>query len=131
MKNISLWEKITGFIFGVIFVSVVLVLAVFIPNPSPSQHETFKIVLALAAAGIGGILPGFININAAFNKFMLRAGGALALFLVVFFFTPAAPAHIPTPIINQTISGDHGTQIGKNEGVLNINTKDSGKSAGK
>jgi hypothetical protein len=114
-------EKIAVFSFGVVFVIVLLVLTVFISDPTPTQHETFKIVLALAAAGIGSIIPGFIQIEGTFNNFALRAGGALALFLVVYFLTPAVPV---TPIkTQQSINGNYGTQIEKNNGVLNINHK--------
>jgi len=115
------WEKIAGYSFGVVFVIVMLVINVFIPNPSSTQYETFKIVLALAAAGIGGVLAGFIQIKGTFNKIAFRAGGALALFLVVFFAHPGMPE--PSVRIHQTINGNNGTQIGENKGVINIGHK--------
>ncbi len=121
MRKIQVWEKLASFSFGVVFVGVMLALNVFIRNPSPTQHETFKVVLALAAAGIGGILAGFIRIEGTFNKIVLRAGGALALFLVVYFSTPATPVR---PVkIEQKIKGNHGTQINQNKGVIIINNK--------
>jgi hypothetical protein len=91
MRKTQIWEKIGGFSFGVVFVSAMLALNVLIPNPTSTQYETFKIVLALAAAGIGGILAGFIQVSGSFNKLAIRAGGALALFLVVFFIHPGMP----------------------------------------
>lgn len=121
MRKIHVWEKIAGFSFGVVFIGVILVLNVFIPHPSPTQHEAFKIILASAVAGIVGILAGFIRINGTFNKIAFRAGGALAVFLVVYFTTPSAPK--PPIETHQTINGNNGTQIGVNKGVLNINNQ--------
>lgn len=125
MKKTNILEKILGFSFGVIFVSVLLVLNVLIPDPNQTQYETFKIILALAAAGIGGILTGFIQIKGVFGKLALRAGGALALFLVIYFFSPAMPK--PDNSIKQTINGDNGAQINVNNGVITINRSDSSK----
>ena len=91
---ISNWEKITGLIFGVTFFIALLVLSVFISNPSPTQYAIFKTILAMAAAGIGGILGGTIHVKGSIKKWSVRAGGAMALFIVVYFFTPA-PANTP------------------------------------
>ena len=88
------WEKVAGFIFGAVFIVVLLVLAVFIPEPTDTQYATFKIILAVAAAGVGGVLAGFIHVDGTLEQFSVRAGGALALFVIVFFFSPAAPNHI-------------------------------------
>jgi hypothetical protein len=80
------WEIVAAFAFGVVFLTTILVTALFKPDPTPYQYAVFRIVLALAAAGIGAILPGFFEIR---NK-VVSAGGALAMFLVVFFGAPAA-----------------------------------------
>jgi hypothetical protein len=85
------WELVAAFAFGVVFLSVILVLAVFRPNPTAFEYTVFRIVIALAAAGIGAILPGFLDVS--FKKW-LRAGGALGLLVVVYFFPPVA---MPTP----------------------------------
>lgn len=62
-----------------------LYVAFFIPNPTESQWFTFRVVLALAAAGVGALLPGLISVNAGPY---VRAGGALALFVLVYWFNP-------------------------------------------
>jgi hypothetical protein len=79
-------EKIAAFAFGVVFVIVMLVLAVFIPNPTASQYTTFRIVLALAAGGVAAMIPGFLTFKIST---WLRAGGALAVFAIVYFYSPA------------------------------------------
>jgi hypothetical protein len=80
-------EKILAYAFGVVFVIVLLVLAVFIPKPTPFQYTVFRIVLALAAAGVAAVIPGFLQ--AKVGAF-IRAGGALAVFIVVYFYSPVA-----------------------------------------
>jgi hypothetical protein len=81
------WELIAAFIFGCVFLVVILVIALFRPSPTPFEYTVFRIIIALAAAGVGAILPGFLDVR---FKNWLRAGGALALFVVVYFFAPAA-----------------------------------------
>jgi len=126
LQQPPLWEKISGLIFGVVFVSVILVLNVFIKNPTPSQYETFKAVLALAAAGVGGILTGFIRIEGTINKVVIRAGGALALFLIIYFFSPSPPV-----TINQTQKGNRNTQVISNTGIMNIDNRQGDTTKGK
>ena len=79
-------DKLLAFAFGTVFVVVILVMAIAFPNPSKDVARTFNVVLALAAAGVGAMLPGFIHVQGKIAKLSLRAGGALALFVVVFFF---------------------------------------------
>lgn len=123
MRQTQQWEKVAGFSFGVVFVTLLLVINVLIPHPSITQHETFRIILALSAAGVGGILTGFVHIEGTFNKLAVRAGGALALFLIVFFLTPPAPQAPET--VNQTIIGNDAKQIGTNKGVIIIDNSTS------
>jgi hypothetical protein len=123
--KLSNWEKIAGFVFGVFFCIVLLVLTVIIRDPTPAQYATFKTILAIAAAGIAGILTGFIQVEGTFQKFALRAGGALAVFVIVFFFTVSPPKAIPHPEqeitdVNQTV-GEGGTGIiHTGEGDINV-----------
>ena len=80
-------ERLIALVFGVIFVTAILALAVFIPVPTDFQYMVFRIVLSLAAAGFVSMTPGFLEVTVA-N--WLRAGGALAVFVVVYFYNPAA-----------------------------------------
>jgi hypothetical protein len=87
--NLDRW---LAFAFGIIFVSVLLYLATAVQNPSAFTIRVYVTVLALAAAGVGAILPGFLEIR---YKNLLRAGGALALFVLVYFNEPAIGSKIP------------------------------------
>jgi hypothetical protein len=80
-------ERRIAVICGVVFVAAILIIAIFIPEPKPFQYTVFRIVLALAAAGFVSMTPGFIQ--AKVGNF-IRAGGALAVFAVVYFYAPAA-----------------------------------------
>jgi hypothetical protein len=79
-------DKILAFVFGVIFVIIMLIVAVFDRQPSPLGIVIYRVVLALAAAGIGAVVPGMIVVNVSA---IIRAGGALALFVIVYWFKPA------------------------------------------
>lgn len=79
-------EKLFTFVFGVIFVVVLLIIAIKFPEPTPFQYTIFRITLALAAAGVATMLTGFIDINIS-N--IVKASGALAVFVLVYFYNPA------------------------------------------
>ena len=70
-------------IVGIALLALVAAAAYFIPFPSSWQKGILLTVLALAAAGIAAIIPGFIEIE---HKGLLRAGGAIAVFCIVYFF---------------------------------------------
>jgi hypothetical protein len=65
--------KIAIFAFGVVFVTSILGLTVFIPHPTPNQYLTFRIVLALATAAVAALLTGFIDVEIPKT---VKAGGA-------------------------------------------------------
>lgn len=79
-------QIILSFTFGVSFVVILLVIAFLKPNPTGFQYTVFRVVLALAGGGVAAVVPGFIEVK--IGKF-LRAGGALAVFAVIYFYAPA------------------------------------------
>jgi hypothetical protein len=85
--SITANERLLSFVFGVVFLSLILGIAILIPNPTGFSYTIFRIVIALAAAGIGAVIPGFISVQ---FRSILRAGGAIALFVIVYFFAPVA-----------------------------------------
>ena len=76
-----------AFACGIMFVVVLLILALVVPNPTPFQYEVFRAVLSLAVAGVAAMIPGFVELTVSD---WLRAGGALAVFFVVYFYNPAS-----------------------------------------
>src|SRR5262245_52516689 len=76
-----------------IAVSIVLALltiffamALIMPTPTPPQFVVFRIIIALLAAMFGALLPGLVN----FAHPTARVIGALALFVIVYFFIPTS-----------------------------------------
>jgi hypothetical protein len=86
-KKFKFAERCIAVACGVMFVAVLLALAVLIPTPTLDQRQTFRIVLAIAAAGFVSMTPGFLEITV--SKW-IRAGGALAVFAIVFFYNPGS-----------------------------------------
>jgi hypothetical protein len=82
------WEKIAIFAFGVFFVLILVTIALFVKNPTQFQIFIFRVVLALAGAGIGALIPGFLNIETAVLRNTIRAGGALAIFVIIYLLNP-------------------------------------------
>lgn len=97
---------VLAFAFGVIFLSVMLGFATWFPNPTPFQLRVYITALALAAAGVGAVLPGRFDFK---YKTIVRGGGALGLFALVYLNQPAIeehsvrlvpPASSPRPVID-------------------------------
>jgi len=82
-------DTLLAFIFGCLFVIILLIFAVAIPNPTEFTAFVFRVVLSLAAAGVGAVLPGLLEVKLP----GIRAGGALALAAVVYFMNPPAIIH--------------------------------------
>jgi hypothetical protein len=84
-------KTLIAFVFGAIFIITILVFTAMVKNPSPTEIWTYRIILALAAAGVAAILPGFIDIK---YKGFVQAGGAIGVFVLILL---AFPAPDPAP----------------------------------
>ena len=73
---------------GTLFIGVMIVIALLVKNPTPFQYQVFRVVLALAASGVAGALPGYLEIESKILKNSIRAGGALAVFWIVYSINP-------------------------------------------
>jgi hypothetical protein len=79
-----------AFTFGVVFIAAILVIVLAVPNPTIPQWRVFCVVLALAAGGAATTLTGMMRVDLHFGKrIAIGATGALAVFVVVYFFVPA------------------------------------------
>jgi len=75
---------------GALFIIAMIILAIAFPTPTSFQYLVFRVVLSLAAAGVAAAIPGMIEIKAEANtKFFIHAGGAVAVFFIVFKLAPA------------------------------------------
>lgn len=102
-------NALLAFVFGVVFLTAMLVFATVVPNPSGFSQWVFAVTTSLAGAGIGAVIPGILNITLPYA----RAGGALAVFLLVFLNKPALvesvgkfvpPADSPLPAVMDYLS---------------------------
>ena len=111
-----------AFVFGCVASAAVLWLAFKGQNLSDQQFEILRIVLALAGGGVGAVIPGFLDVSVkASTKVALRAGGALAVFVVLYFWSPAhwQPPHDGT-VIQHTVGAGSPIQSGTgNSAVYN------------
>lgn len=83
--DFPLWQKIAGIIFGIIFISVILVIILLIPNPTPEQFFVFRIILALAGGGISFLISGKIGVKGNMSKLAVGAVGGFAVFIIISF----------------------------------------------
>lgn len=83
------WFLPTGFIVGIVALATILALVIFIPQPSAPQFFVFRVLMALGGAAFSMAITGFIVLKLDLpGKSYLIAGGSLAVFVILFFFTP-------------------------------------------
>jgi hypothetical protein len=76
--------------------------------------------LALAGGGVGAVIPGFLDVSMKVGtKLALRAGGALAVFVVLYFWSPAhwQPSHEGT-VFQRTDGTNSPAQNGNGNAVI-------------
>jgi hypothetical protein len=90
VQRFSWLEIVFAFLFGSLAIAAVLWVAFTSGTLSGPQFEILRIVLALAGGGVGAVIPGFLELHMrAGTRLALRAGGALAVFVVLYFWSPA------------------------------------------
>jgi hypothetical protein len=72
---------------------VIVALTVFLlirnqPIADPALFFALRVVLSFSAAALGATIPGFLNVAWSGAGVAIRAGGALALFVLTFIYTP-------------------------------------------
>lgn len=89
------WQLVTGLVIGVLFALIILLSAILIPSPTPTQFFVFRGFFAVSLAAIAAIIPGLLNVESRFQKFSIRATGAIAVFVIVWLLNP--PALVGSP----------------------------------
>ena len=80
-------EQYFAFGFGAVLLLILLLVSLKHPYPSDFQYTVMRIMLALASACVAVFLTGFLRVEI---KQFIEAGGALAVFVIVYFRAPAA-----------------------------------------
>ena len=106
---------------------IVVGLAVFLlvrnePIADPKLFFVLRVVVSFSAATLGATIPGFLDIRWSGSGLAIRAGGALALFVLTFVYTPDLVAGQGRlgPHINQSSSGPLSPPIVNNSGSIII-----------
>ena len=86
------WKLITLFAFAVVGLGTLLLITQIDPHPSQTNWYIYLTVLALAAGGVAALLPGAINFGVPGS---LKAGGALAVVALIFYFGSKIPPPPP------------------------------------
>lgn len=74
-----------AFGFSIVAFAALLAITLLQPGWAAENNALFRTLLALAAAGAAATLPGFLNLDVGA---VVKAGGALAAFALVFWFNP-------------------------------------------
>lgn len=87
VNPLSKWS----FAVGIFFILVLLILSHLEQSPSPAQRQIWQVTLAIAAAAFANGIQGLLEVNYNFPKIGLtiRAIGAIAIVVIVYFFVPA------------------------------------------
>ena len=106
---------------------VVVGLAVFLlvrnqPIGDPRLFFVLRVVVSFAAAVLGATIPGFLDVRWSGGGMALRAGGALALFVLTFVYTPDLVTNQGSskPTITQSSTGQLSPPIVNNSGTITV-----------
>ena len=84
------WEKAVSVSVSVAIVALVSYLVIRNePFAEPQLAALVRTLLSLAIAVLGGTIPGFLKVDLSTKGIAIRAAGALALFVITYFFSPA------------------------------------------
>lgn len=100
------WDLIIAFTAGVIAAAVIFMSIRADPPADSNRTLIIRIVLAGAMAVFGAAVPGLLNVKAQPRKREIRAGSAIALAAIAFFFAPYAN---PVPPVSPP---PHATEFG-------------------
>jgi pyrimidine deaminase RibD-like protein len=125
------WEKI------VLAVAVIFVLSLVAwvvvrnqPFADPNIVVMLRIVLSLAVASVGAVVPGLLHVSWKWKGFALRAGGALALFVLTYLLSPRVIPREPPPAPEQPKATSLLLRMEKEgEQVANVKNPEKGSGA--
>jgi hypothetical protein len=88
-QSIQSFDRIAATVAALVIVALVVFLLIRNqPIADPELFFVLRIVLSLSAATLGASIPGFLNLRWSSSGLAIRAGGALALFVLTFVYTP-------------------------------------------
>jgi hypothetical protein len=84
------WEKIVVYTAGLLFIGLIAFLVIRNePIADPNFAIFIRIILSTLLAAMGATIPGMLSVDFSKGGMAIRAGGALALFVITYIMTPA------------------------------------------
>ena len=84
------WERIVVYTAGFLFIGLIAFLVIRNqPIADPNFVTFIRIILSVLIAAMGATIPGMLNVNFSKKGVLIRASGALALFVITYLLTPA------------------------------------------
>ena len=91
------------------------------PIADPRLFFGLRLILSLSAAILGASIPGFLNVRWSGGGLAVRAGGALALFVFTFVFTPDLVTDQSRKTGSITTEGPQSPVVQATQGNVQIN----------
>lgn len=88
-------ERIYAMVFGAVTIVFLAAVAVLVQAPTPFQLFVFRLIASLGAGAVGAFLPGSLTTSIERPSLKIRAGGALAVAVLIWLINP--PALTSTP----------------------------------
>lgn len=85
----KLWERVVALSAALLWFGLVGFLVIRNQALEPNFVVLVRIILSVMAGILGAMIPGILLVGIHGPGFKIRAGGALALFVISYFFTPA------------------------------------------
>jgi hypothetical protein len=83
------WEKVIVYLAGLLFIGLIAFLVIRNePIADPNFVVFIRIILSILTAAMGATIPGMLNVGFNRRGFLIRASGALALFVITYLSTP-------------------------------------------
>ena len=95
------WERAAPVLTSILVVALVAYVVVRNePFADPNLVVLIRVILSLSTAVLGATIPGFLRVDWKLRGgLMIRAGGALALFVLTFVFTPSVLTPLGDPLV--------------------------------
>ena len=107
------WERLCAVLAAAVGLGVMLYLVVRNePFRDPNLVVIARTILSLSIAVLGATVPGFLNVDWSARGLAIRAGGAMALFVLTFVLTPG--------IVQQATHGDNSPAVSGTGGNVTI-----------
>ena len=82
---------------GLFLLLLILGVVLFAVRVTAQLFFVIRVLIALAGGAFAAIIPGFLNVTTDAHGIAIRAGGALAVFVILYFFTPQIISDHPPP----------------------------------